>query len=70
MDGRQLGRTVFCNQSFDPSFEAIDFEHLKIFKVRTETRFEILTASNFEPSQSFRSEKVSHLGVLTRDRRF
>ena len=38
--------------------------------LRSETRFEILTASNSEASQSFWSEKVSHLGVLTRDRDF
>ena len=37
------------------------------FLASTETRFEILTASNSEASQSFWSEKVSHLGVLTRD---
>ena len=40
------------------------------FLASTETRFEILTASNSEPSQSFWSEKVSHLGVWSRDRRF
>ena len=38
-------------------------------KFRTE-HFEILIESSFEPSQSFRSEKVSHLRVLTRDRDF
>ena len=45
-------------------------ETLRWLKIRTETQFEILIASNFEPSQSFRSEKVSHLEVLTRDRDF
>ena len=42
----------------------------KWFKIRKEIQFEVLIASNFEPSQSFGSEKVSHLGVLTRDRDF
>ena len=45
-------------------------ETLRWLKIRTETEFEILIASNFELSQSFRYEKVSHLGVLTRDRDF
>ena len=43
---------------------------LRWLKIRKEIQFQVLIASNFEPSQSFGSEKVSHLGVLTRDRDF
>ena len=51
----------------------LTFSDLKLWdssKFEQEPQFEILIASNFEPSQSFRSEKVSPLGVLTRDRDF
>ena len=37
-------------------------------KTQFQTLFKMLIASNFEPSQNIRFEKVSHLGVLSRDR--
>ena len=44
-----------------------------VSKLRDGSFFQYLElnfSSNFEPSQSFRSGKVSHLGVVTRDRDF
>ena len=45
-------------------------ETLRWLKIRSNQYLEFSFCSNFEPSQSFRSEKVSHLGVLTRDQDF
>ena len=47
-----------------------NLDHVANFRDFKEIHFEILNASNFEPSQNFRSEKVSHLGILPRDRDF
>ena len=40
---------------------------LRWLKIRRESEFEVLNASNFEPSQDFQVEKVSHLRKKTRD---
>ena len=43
---------------------------LRWLKIRSNQYLELSFCANFELSQSFRSEKVSHLGVLTRDQDF
>ena len=45
-------------------------ETLRWLKIRSSQYIESSFCSNFELSQRFWSEKVSHLGVLTRDCRF
>ena len=46
---------------------AQNLDHVANFRDFKEIHFEILNASNFEQSQNFRSEKVSHLGISSRD---
>ena len=46
------------------------YEILRWLNFKLAQYLESSVSSNFELSQSFWSEKVSHLGVLTRDRRF
>ena len=43
---------------------------LRWLKIRRESEFEVLNASNVEPSQDFRAKEVSLGGLLTRDQYF